>query len=129
MTGLALALGLAACEAPPEPPPPCPPPSLIARLPPGTYEGERERTNLCLKGAVHKLILQGGPPADAARAAMARCAAQEAAAVAALAKEGPVWPYQKERIHDELSHLAQVTAVQARARGCGRKSGEAAETL
>jgi len=130
VAGLALTAILAGCA--PAPPPlqaSCPPLRRTVITNPDSYPGQRARLALCIKSAARGLDLAGGPPAEAARAAVARCAPMEAAAVAALRKSGPVWPYQKAIIHDEVSHLALVAATQSRATGCGRKPGDPLDTL
>ena len=126
LTVLALLAMLAACDKPPAPQAQnaCPPLRLVQHGDLGTYVGQREREGLCIKAAARDLTLAGGPVADAAAAALARCAPREADVIAALKKDGPVWPYQRQQIHQDMSHLAFVAATQARATGCGRRPGE-----
>jgi len=107
----------------------CPPLRLVQHGDLNTYVGQREREGLCIKAAARDLTLAGGPVADAAAAALARCGPQEADVIAALKKDGPVWPYQRQQIHDDMAHLAQIAATQARALGCGRKPGDPDDTL
>ena len=127
---LALLAMLAACAKPaPQVQNSCPPLRLVQHGDLGAYVGQRERESLCIKAAAHDLAQAGGPVADASRAALARCAPQEADVIAALKKDGPVWPYQRKQIHDDMTHLAQIAATQARALGCGRKPGDPDDTL
>jgi hypothetical protein len=127
LTLVSLLATLAGCAQPDETPT-CRALHLSMHAPPGTYASQLERADICVKTVARELTRAGGPPADAARAAVHRCATDEAAAIAALKKTGPVWPYQKRMIHDGLAHLAAIAAIQARSTGCGRKAGEPADT-
>jgi hypothetical protein len=103
---------------------PCRPPTLpLPEDAAGTYAGETERVTLCVKVAVRDLDRVGGSVEQAAQAAVVRCAPQEAAEVAALARREPVYQWEKDQIHDKLEHLALINARQARSRGCGRPGG------
>jgi hypothetical protein len=122
---------LAGCEA--KPPAatidPCKRPALAPTLPAGTYEGEAERESICVKFAAYDAARKGGPVETAAASAVQSCAAQEAAEIKALGKTEPVYAWEKDQIHDKLSHMAQLTVRQARSRGCGKRPGEGPDEL
>ncbi len=115
---VALSLGVAGCqrEAPVDP---CVGPTLVQPAEPDTYAGRRELARFCIKSAVYEIARKGGTVAAVADAAVAQCAPKEADVITALKATGPVYPYQTVEIHGDLAHLAQVTAVRARAKGCG----------
>jgi uncharacterized membrane protein len=120
---------LAGCDKQPMPVATCRAPDLIELAPLKGYAGQRERANHCVKQAAFELTRSGGAVEKAAVDALARCAPEEAAVVAALAKEGEGWSYQRTQIHADLAHLASLTAIQARAIGCGLRPGEEPGTL
>ena len=114
----ALSLGVAGCqrEAPADP---CVGPPLALPASPDTYAGRRELARSCIKSAVYEIARKGAAVTAVADAAVSQCASKEADVVTALKATGPVYPYQTAEIHEDLSHLAQVTAVRARSKGCG----------
>jgi hypothetical protein len=113
---------LGGCEKP-EPPRPCLDPPVTTDGPAGGWAVERDRTRNCIRLAAYDNTRRGGPVATAAGAAVAACAAREDAALAAMKETGPVYPYQRKLFHDDLAHLAKLSAIQARAQGCGVPAG------
>lgn len=123
-------LALAACSKPAGPPPdPCVMPRFAVTAAPGTYMAAREAATICVKRSAFELARKGGPLPPIAAAAMAQCANEEAATIAALKKDGPVYDYQRQMIHDDLTHNADRAASQARSIGCGKKPGELPDNL
>lgn len=82
-----------------------------------------DRATLCVKDAVRDLDRAGGPVEQAAKAAVVRCAPQEHAEIAVMARRERVYQWEKDEIHDRLEHLALINARQTRSRGCGRPGG------
>ncbi len=113
-----LSIGFIGCqkEAPVDP---CVGPTLVQPTAPDTYAGRRELARFCIKSAVYEIARKGGAVTAVADAAVAQCVLKEADVITALRATGPVYPYQTAEIHGDLTHLAQVTAVRARSRGCG----------
>jgi hypothetical protein len=101
----------------------CRVPTLVPHAPPETYAGAHERATICIKLAAYAIAKGGGPVNAIGPAALAQCAAEQRAVVVALGREGPVWPYQQTRLNEDFAHLANLTATQARAIGCGGPSG------
>ncbi|HEY2048992.1 MAG TPA: hypothetical protein VGH03_06595 [Caulobacteraceae bacterium] len=116
---------LAGCEQRPGPAPdPCQTPALAAPADAaGTPDGETERLTLCIKSAVRDLDRAGGPAEAAAKAAVVRCAPQEQAEFAAMARRERVYQWEKDEMHNRLEHVALINARQTRSRGCGRPGG------
>jgi hypothetical protein len=129
LTLMAAALALSGCDKPPQAVATCRPPVLVQHASLKSYAGQRERADHCVKAATYDLTRAGGAVAKAASDALARCAPQEADAVTALAREGHAWSYQRTQIHEDLEHLASLTAIQARSIGCGLAPGEDPDTL
>ncbi|MBV8684495.1 MAG: hypothetical protein JO111_16585 [Caulobacteraceae bacterium] len=103
--------------------PPLSPPAHAA----GTTDGEDERVTLCMKTAVRELDRAGGAVEVVAKVAVARCAAEERAEYAAMARHERVYQWEKDEMHDMLQHSALLNARQTRSRGCGRTGGAAEE--
>lgn len=99
--------------------PPLQPPAHAA----GTTDGETERLLLCVKSVVRDLDRGGGPVEAAAKAAVVRCAPQEHAEYAAMARHERVYKWETDEMHDMLEHTALINARQTRSRGCGRPGG------
>ena len=115
---VALLLGVAGCQKE-EPVDPCVGPPVVQPAELDTYAGRRELARFCIKSAVYEIARKGGTVATVADAAVAQCAPKEKDVITALKASGPVYPYQTMQIHGDLAHLAEVTAVRARAKGCG----------
>jgi hypothetical protein len=120
---------VAGCEKPPPPAALCPPLRLTAHAEPGTYAGQRELANICVKTRAREFTRSGAPPAEAARSAVTACAPEQAKALTALARLGPVWPYQRAILRDEYSHVAVLEAIQSRSIGCGLKPSQRPDRL
>jgi hypothetical protein len=123
---LTIALGLlAGCDQRPAVvADPCATPALTApTLAAGTAEGETERVVFCVKTAVRDLDRAGGPVEGAAKAAVLRCAGEEHAEYAAMARTQRIYQWEKNEMHDRLEHVALLNARQTRSRGCGRPGG------
>ncbi len=125
--GLAAALVLAACEKPAPPPQATcrPPVLLVTRADAKPDDIAHDAAFNCVKTAAYEAVMRGGQVAAAASGAVAACAGKEAAFIKALYPHEKPWDYRVARVHDQLVQLAQVTAAQKRARGCGRPGGEA----
>ncbi|HEY1927713.1 MAG TPA: hypothetical protein VGG92_09630 [Caulobacteraceae bacterium] len=103
---------------------PCTTPALATPVhAAGTVDGESERVVFCMKSAVRDLDRSGGPVEAAAKAAVQRCAQDEQAQYAAMARKERVYQWEKDEMHDMLVHTALLTARQTRSRGCGRVGG------
>jgi hypothetical protein len=121
----ALVLALAGCHKPP-PEDTCRPPVLTATAPPGGYAAEKEAAMICVKKTAFNLAKAGGPVASIGAAAVAQCAATEKA----IGKSGEtLYDWQRDQLHESLLHAAQISAVQARAMGCGLPPGAPRDTL
>jgi hypothetical protein len=125
----ALALAVAACDKAADDARPCLDPVLTPKGAAGTWAGDRERAQICIEVSAFKIARKGGSVAAVGPAAVAACAAEEASALKALEKLGPVYPYQRQDIDDDYAHLARVTAVRARSEGCGVKPGASTDLL
>ena len=125
----AASLALAGCDSPTPLVDTCVPPKPVQPAAPDSYAGQRDLARFCMKSAAYEFARKGGPVAAVADAAVAQCAPKEADVIAALKRTGPVYPYQRQEIHEELTHLAKVSAVRARARGCGATGGAASRLL
>ena len=123
------AVALWGCDKPAAPTDPCVTPTLAPPADPGSYLGQRELAHACMKTAAYAIARKGGPVAAVADAVFSQCAGKEADEIASLKKTGPVYPYQVAEIHAELVHQAEISAVQARAKGCGLPPGQQADTM
>lgn len=129
-TGLyAATIVLSCCDRPAPPVDTCVAPTLAPPTDPASYAGQRELAHACMKTAAYSIARKGGSVAAVAEAVLDQCAGKEADEIAALKKTGPVYPYQVAEIHDGLVHLAKVSAVQARSKGCGLGPGQQADTM
>jgi hypothetical protein len=125
----ASALTLWGCDKPAPPADPCVPPTLAPSADSTGYAGQRELAHACMKTAAYAIARKGGPVAAVADAVLGQCAHKEADEIAALKKTGPVYPYQVAEIHEGLVHMAKISAIQARAKGCGLPPGEQTDTM
>jgi len=124
-----IAASASACSKPSPPEDTCVMPDFTATAAPGTYMGQREQAAFCVRRAAFEMARKGGPLPPIAAAALARCAKEEADTLAALQKMGPVYDYQRQMIHDDLTHAAARAAVQARSIGCGKRPGAGRDTI
>jgi hypothetical protein len=125
----AAALDLSGCGKSEAPAETCvvPPPAAAADR--GSYAGQRVLAHACMKAAAYAIARKGGSVAFVADAVFSQCAGKEADEIAALKKTGPVYPYQTAEIHEALVHQAMISAVQARAKGCGLPPGQKADSM
>jgi hypothetical protein len=123
------AVTLWGCDKPAPPADPCEAPTLAPPADPASYAGQRALAHACMKTAAYAIARKGGPVAAVADAVFSHCAGKEADEIAALKKTGPVYAYQVAEIHEGLVHLAKISAVQARAKGCGLPPGQQADTM
>jgi hypothetical protein len=121
-----MSLAPAACDKPAPPPQAtCRPPVLLVSRPAAKPDDiAHDAAFNCVKTAAYDGVMRGGPVGAAASAAVGACADKEAAYIKALYPHEEPWDYMTARVHDQLVQLAQVTAAQKRARGCGRPGGE-----
>jgi hypothetical protein len=112
-------LALTGCEQHDAPQSACTPPTVVQPANPASYGGQRDLARYCIKLNAYNYARQALAVAQVAAVALKQCAANEAATVAALRRTGPVYPYQRQEIDADLAHLAQVSAMRARSRGCG----------
>lgn len=122
---VAALLILAGCDKPEPPVDPCHAPDLTPKASAGTFAGEKEAATLCIKKAAFEMTKAGQPVAGIGAAAMARCATLEAA----IGKSEPLEDWQRKALHETLTHVAERTATQSRSMGCGRRPGEAKDTI
>lgn len=127
--GCAAALGLVGCDKPAQSVDTCVTPRLTAPTDPRDYAGQRELAHVCMKTAAYAIARDGRAVDLVADAVFRQCAGKEADEIAALKRTGPVYPYQIAQIHEGLVHLARISAIQARAKGCGLSPGERADSM
>src|SRR5437762_13566129 len=113
---------LAACQKPVPPPAHiCVIPAFVpSKAPAGSWTAEKEKALYCAKRAAYEIARAGGPLPPIAAAAVAQCADAQEAAIAALRKEGPVYAWERAQLTESLTHMAKISAAQARSIGCGR---------
>ena len=129
VTGCAAALGLFGCDKPAPSVDTCVTPRQTAPADPRSYAGQRELAHACVKSAAYGIAREGRAVDLVADAVLRQCAGKEADEIAALKRTGPVYPYQVAQIHEGLVHMAKLSAVQARARGCGLAPGQQADSM
>jgi hypothetical protein len=112
-------VAVSGCDKPAAPDVACTPPAPVRPADPDSYAGQRDLARYCIKQAAYEFARKGLPVAEVAASASQQCAPHEEATIAALRRTGPVYPYQRKEVDDDLAHLAQIAAVQARSRGCG----------
>ncbi len=117
------------CDKPPAPADTCVAPAPPPPADPGSYAGQRALAHACMKSAAYAFARKGGPVAAVADAVFAKCAHKEADEIADLKRTGPVYPWQIAEIHEGLVHMARISAIQARAKGCGLPAGQQADSM
>ncbi len=127
--GCAAALGLAGCDKSAQSVDTCVTPRLTAPADSRSYAGQRELAHACVKTAAYAIARDARAVDLVADAVFRQCAGKEADEIAALKRTGPVYPYQVTQIHEALVHLARISAIQARAKGCGLSPGERADSM
>ncbi len=126
LTVAAAAVVLMSCARAAPPEDSCKAPDFTPKAAAATFAGEKEAASICVRKAAFALAKGGGDIAHAGEAALAQCAVQEAA----IGKSGDtLYDWQRQALHESLTHTGQITATQARSKGCGLPPGTAKDTL
>ncbi len=120
---------LAGCDEERVAPPVCHAPALAVSQSATPYVAARDAAQRCVRDAAFVFTAAGEAVTKIPADAVARCRREQAALLVTLAGGGRIWPDQKKQTHDDLLHLASLTAIQARSIGCGHAPGHGPETL
>ena len=104
LTLAATAVVLVGCARAAPPEDSCKAPDFTAKAAAGTFAAEKEAASICVRKAAFALAKGGGDIAHAGEAALAQCAAQEAA----IGKSGDtLYDWQRKVLHESLTPPAR----------------------